>query len=581
VSLALLAWAALDPYTLAWALPALPWALALATLVLVIGRTQDARRETRDEIGEGLSPAASRLALLGLALVFVLALALRLYHLDALPYGLWRDEARHALVALRMLEDPDYRPIYEPRNGVHLPGLGLAPFALALEVWGIHVWSLRTVTALAGALTVLPLYALVRRLFGRADVALLAAAFLAVSSWHLSLSRFSFPTVFDPLLSLSGLWLLAVALAPGATPPGPLLRRSGAALLGGVCLGLAAQTYHTGRLAPLAAALLVLLLLAFQPQQWRRWLGVGALGALAALLTVSPLVGYALRHPESFNDRVGAVFLLHPDVLEARPPLAALDASLGRHLLMFNVRGDSNGRHHAPGAPLLDYTTGAGFVVGVLVLLRGWRDWRSLFVLGALALGLLPSLLAVEGPHAMRSIGALPYACLAAALGWLAIAGWLAQRIPAGPLRAAARRLPLLALALALALNAWLYFGRMPTNPRVWVSFYPIHTQVGAYLRDVATTHDTTDLHHIYVARKLTRNPVFDYLAHGLHVETFSGDDISRPMPPDALFVLSGYTYQEDVTHLRPYLGPDPEPVARGPALPGTDAPSFVVYQAR
>jgi hypothetical protein len=202
-------------------------------------------------------------------------------------------------------------------------------------------------------------------------------------------------------------------------------------------------------------------------------------------------------------------------------------------------------------------------------------------VLGALALGLLPSLLAVEGPHAMRSIGALPYACLAAALGWLAIAGWLAQRIPAGPLRAAARRLPLLALALALALNAWLYFGRMPTNPRVWVSFYPIHTQVGAYLRDVATTHDTTDLHHIYVARKLTRNPVFDYLAHGLHVETFSGDDISRPMPPDALFVLSGYTYQEDVTHLRPYLGPDPEPVARGPALPGTDAPSFVVYQAR
>jgi 4-amino-4-deoxy-L-arabinose transferase-like glycosyltransferase len=513
--------------------------------------------------------------------VFVLALALRLYHLDALPYGLWRDEARHALVALRMLEDPSYRPIYEPRNGVHLPGLGLAPFALALEVWGIHIWSLRTVTALAGALTVLPLYALARRLFGRADVALLAAAFLAVSSWHISLSRFSFPTVFDPLLSLSGLWLLLVALAPAETPPhSGRLRRGGAALLGGVCLGLAAQTYHTGRLAPLAAALLVLLLLAFQPRQWRRWLGVGALGALALALTVSPLVGYALRHPESFNDRVGAVFLLHPDVLEARPPLAALDDSLGRHLLMFNVRGDTNGRHHAPGAPLLDYATGAGFVVGVLLLLRGWRDWRSLFVLGALALGLLPSLLAVEGPHAMRSIGALAYACICAALGWRAAAGWLARHAPTGPLRAVARSLPLLVLALALALNAWLYFGRMPTNPRVWVSFYPVHTQVGAYLRETANTHNTADLRHIYVARKLTRNPVFDYLAHGLRVETFANDAISRPAPPGALFVLSGYTYQEDVAHLRPYLGPDPEPVTRGPNLPGTDAPSFVVYQA-
>jgi 4-amino-4-deoxy-L-arabinose transferase-like glycosyltransferase len=576
---ALLAWAALNPYTLAWALPAVPWALALATLVLLIGQRRWAMGDERWAMSE--MALGARRSALGLALIVVLALALRLYHLDALPYGLWRDEARHALVALRMLEDPAYRPIYEPRNGVHLPGLGLAPFALALEVWGIHIWSLRTVTALAGALTVLPLYALARRLFGRTDVALLAAAFLAVSSWHISLSRFSFPTVFDPLLSLSGLWLLLVALAPAATPPGPLLRRGGAALLGGVCLGLAAQTYHTGRLAPLAAALLVLLLLAFQPQQWRRWLWFGALGALAAALTVSPLVGYALRHPESFNDRVGAVFLLHPDVLEARPPLAALDESLGRHLLMFNVRGDTNGRHHAPGAPLLDYVSGAGFVVGVLLLLRGWRDWRSLFVLGALALGLLPSLLAVEGPHAMRSIGALAYACIAAALGWLAVAGWLTRRLPTGTLHAAAQRLPLLALALALALNTWLYFGQMPTNPRVWVSFYPVHTQVGVYLRETANTHDTADLRHIYVARKLTRNPVFDYLAHGLHVETFAGNEISRPAPPDALFVLSGYTYQEDVAHLRPYLGADPEPVARGPAFPGTDAPSFVVYRVR
>jgi hypothetical protein len=570
---ALLAFAALSPYVLAWALPATPWTLALATLVLAIG-------SRRGAIDYRLSALDYRLSALGLALIVVLALALRLYQLDTLPYGLWRDEARHALVALRMLEDPDYRPIYEPRNGVHLPGLGLAPFALALEVWGIHVWSLRTVTALAGALTVLPLYALVRRLSGRVDVALLAAAFLAVSSWHISLSRFSFPTVFDPLLSLSGLWLLLVALAPGETPRRVPLR-VGAALLGGVCLGLAAQTYHTGRLAPLAAALLVGLLLAFAPQQWRRWLGVGALGALALALTVSPLVGYALRHPESFNDRVGTVFLLHPEVVEARPPLAVLDASLGRHLLMFNVEGDSNGRHHAPGAPLLDYATGAGFVVGVLLLLRGWRDWRSLFVLGLLALGLLPSLLAVEGPHAMRSIGALPAACIAAALGWLAVARWLTHRLPDGAPHAAARRLPLLVLALALALNVWLYFGQMPTNPRVWVSFYPVHTQVGAYLRERANTHNTADLRHIYVARKLTRNPVFDYLAHDLRVETFASDDLSRPAPPEALFVFSGYTYQEDVRHLRPYLGPDPEPLIRGPNLPGTDAPSFVVYQAR
>ena len=40
----------------------------------------------------------------------LLALALRMWDLGGLPFGLWRDEARHGLVALRILDDPDYRP---------------------------------------------------------------------------------------------------------------------------------------------------------------------------------------------------------------------------------------------------------------------------------------------------------------------------------------------------------------------------------------------------------------------------------------------------------------------------------------
>ncbi len=77
---------------------------------------------------------------------------------------------------------------------------------LALRIWGIHDWTLRTITALAGALAILPLYALVRRLYD-VRIALLAAALLAFSHWDISISRFSFPTIFDPLLQLTALWL--------------------------------------------------------------------------------------------------------------------------------------------------------------------------------------------------------------------------------------------------------------------------------------------------------------------------------------------------------------------------------------
>jgi hypothetical protein len=281
------------------------------------------------------------------------------------------------------------------------------------------------------------------------------------------------------------------------------------------------------------------------------------------------------------DERVGRVFLLSNAIERGRAPLAALDDSLGRHLLMFNVRGDSNSRHHAPERPLLDYVTGAGFVAGALLLLRSWRDWRSLFVLGALVLGLLPSLLAANGPHAMRSIGALPYAYIVAALGWAALLGWLAAgaaRYSSRAAQAARWLAPALVLLLALLLNYWTYFVYMPTETRVWTSFYPIHTQVGAYLREQAEEQGAAALRDVYVHNELAQNSVFRYLTYGLPVQTYSYDPPDLPDQPGALVVFSGYSHAREAERFGSTL--DMTRVAAGPPLPGTDAPSFVVYRA-
>src|SRR5215813_5655427 len=85
-----------------------------------------------------------------------------------------------------------YRPVYVAERGVNLPALGFYVFAVPLAFGPIRPWSLRPVTALAGTLCVLPLFALVRRTTGRTDAALFAAAFLACSSWAVSVSRLSF-----------------------------------------------------------------------------------------------------------------------------------------------------------------------------------------------------------------------------------------------------------------------------------------------------------------------------------------------------------------------------------------------------
>jgi 4-amino-4-deoxy-L-arabinose transferase-like glycosyltransferase len=699
LALALALWGREDPYSLAETLPAMPWTLGLASALLVgvalrplrarvlsrpallallallvaaqalltthaaialgLGmalmclallpldrRLTDQRPTTNEQLS--LSGAISitddgelswRVELTILAILFVAALGLRFYRLADLPYGLWRDEGRHGLVALQMLADPSYRPAYIA-NRVDLPGLGLLPFTLPLRAWGIEVWSLRTITALAGALTVLPLYALTRRLYGRAAPALLAAGLLAVSSWSITISRFSFPTIFDPLLQVTGLWLLLIGLqsptndqrpttddrptmdgrsqraesrkprtgTPIPHPPSPIPRliRYVALLLSGVCLGLAAQTYHTGRLGIVVAGVLALLLLVRAPRAWRAWLiGVVTL-CVGFLLAASPLIGYALRNPSTFNQRVGTVFLLSAESSDKRPPLTRLDESVGRHLLMFNVRGDSNGRHAVPDHPMLDFVTGLGFLAGVAALLQRRRDWRSLFLLAALSIGLLPSLLAVDSPHGMRSIDALPIACIVAALGlvqiWRIILMSTENRLEQGTKAKehSAQMLPNsqfsilnsqfyrsglvvagLVWTLALALNAWTYFVVMPADREVWTAFYPLHTRIGAYIRSLADADGPQAVRQLYVPDRLVDNPVFEYLTYQLPVQTFAGELVSAPAQRDALFVLPASVTAKERDVLIAQHGLDPTPILAGPAMPDGSAASFMVYRKR
>jgi hypothetical protein len=338
------------------------------------------------------------------------------------------------------------------------------------------------------------------------------------------------------------------------------------------------------------------------------------------LLAVGPLLVYALGHMEAFNDRLSGVFLLSQEALQGRAPLAVLDDSLGRHALMFNVQGDSNGRHHAPDKPMLDFVTGLGFLASGGWLLRQSRDWRSRFLAVALAIGLLPSLLAVEGPHAMRSIGAAAFACIVAALGWAEIVEWTAdggrRTADSGrwtadggqqttvssdprpltpdprpltpdprpltpdprPLAPAHRWLLLAIILFALLLNAQTYFVQMPANPAVWQSSYPVHTQVGAYIRQLAQEQGEEVLQTVYVQSLLADNQVFAYLTHGLPVQTFEGGDFSRPVATGTRFVFSGYASQQEVAEkMGTYVGTSPTPVLTGPPLPN-GSPSFRVY---
>jgi dolichyl-phosphate-mannose-protein mannosyltransferase len=614
-----------DPYGLAWTLPPPVVSLALVTLALLLAREGGARAGAvsaeRGSPGReawawalalgalavlyvqraGFRPALFLLAgavawqlarlhrageppesragvlsssglWLGMTLVALIALAMRFTHIRELPYGLWRDEARYGLVALRMIENPAYRPAYVPEV-VSLPGLGLQMLGMGLRVWGIASWSMRTIPAFAGALTVIPLFGLARRLTGRGDVALLAAAFLAVSSWHVTVSRITSPAALHPLFELTGLWCLVEALGIGRRAPVRPAWRAALLLAGGAFIGVSLQTYHSGRTSPLMAAALIAATWAAgrgTGPRWRDLLCVAAGFAAAG----APLLAYAWHDSRRLNARAGAVFLPAAAEANAIPPVAALDASVGRHLVMFNVRGDHNGRRNVPLRPMLDPITGLGFLAGLMALWRARADHRARFLLVAVALGVLPSALAVEGPHSLRAIGAAPFACIAAAVGWQDLAGrvgrWTGGRAAGA----------FVALAMgALAFNAWTYFVVAPNDERVWGSFYPVETQVGTFVRDLARREGLPASERVYLSRETAESSVTEFLVHGLPVNTFDAE-VSTPPTPDSLFVVARETDRERVFALAAEraLGP-PELAGVGPRLPDGRRAAFTLYR--
>jgi 4-amino-4-deoxy-L-arabinose transferase-like glycosyltransferase len=468
-----------------------PLALALGALGLVIVLATLAARTTAlpaDEVPttEAQDMAVDerrwrpRVELPALLAILVLAAAARFYDLNGIPFGMWRDEARHGLEGLHILTDPAYRPVYIPN--ISLPGLYPALLALDFRLFGASLASLRGLTAGAGVLAVAALW-LVGRQLGGPRVALVAALLGAVGSWRVSIDRLAFDTAPTTLCTLGAFALFLVGVRQVRGGGRGLLAFAGAGALG----GLAIYNYYPGRftLPVLAGGAIVLLLRERGGFVRRFWPGL-ILVLLMAALTLIPLITYAVEQPDNFFKRTEQVYLLSDQYLEGQTQIGAVEQNLLRHVAMFNYRGEPNARHHAPGWPMLDAITGVCFVLGLALTIGAALrfSFAALFILGWFLALLAPSIVSVDAPSAVRAQDAAPAAYLLAALGLVAL--WERLRALDAPLllRRAAPALVGVALAAALGINLWIYFGYMPGNPRVLSKFqYVGETRAGLAIR--------------------------------------------------------------------------------------------------
>lgn len=154
------------------------------------------------------------------ALLLVFGAFLRIWNLTGLPDGLQQDEASIGYEAFCLAG------YGIDRNGYHWPVYpitwgsgGGSPIMIYLNVlttklFGSQIFSIRIVPAFLGTLTLLLFFLLLNRAFGK-RCALTGLAVLALTPWHIILSRWSLDSNTMPFWQLLALFTLVQAICAG------------------------------------------------------------------------------------------------------------------------------------------------------------------------------------------------------------------------------------------------------------------------------------------------------------------------------------------------------------------------------
>ncbi len=398
---------------------------------------------------------SNRRTVLIIFLIAIAAIILRLYALDRLPPGLFGDEAVEGLDALDVLAG-NFAIWFHAHLGREPIYVYLV--ALSYRAFGVTPLATRLPAVIAGLLTIPAAFLFTREwtrsadldpngfigssgaakpLGSRTRIPLLTTALLAISFWHIQMTRDAHRDTLLPLVEALGFWLLLRALR---TRDWKIFAASGA------ILGLAIYTYSPGRFVGIFVALFVAVefiaarltgdrrpvtgdrsrverVTDEEPATSERDSSVAATGrwspvadrssvvglgiaAVAAVVVMLPLGIYFAQNPAQFSRRFESV-----SVLDADSPPAALVASVSGNLAQFVVpdAGYQSKHYNLPGKPIFDLFIAPWFLAGVVIAITRWRQSAYRFLLLWFVVMLVPAFLTADMiPKGVRALGVVP-----------------------------------------------------------------------------------------------------------------------------------------------------------------------------
>lgn len=389
-----------------------------------------------------------------LLLIFILLIAafLRFYQISLNPPSLTWDEAAWGYNAYSLgIDGRDefgrYLPLdYLESFGDFKPVVYTYLTILPVKLFGLNEFSTRFPSAALGVLTVLVTYFLTKRIFrdsrktslSSTMVALTAAFFLAISPWHINLSRAAFEANVATLFLVSGTFFFLKAIQ----------EKRYNIVISAIFFVLSVYTFNTSRIfAPL---FIVFLGIGFRKELLKNkkytFLAI-LVGVLLLLPTIkflfSPQASLRFKEVNIFSD-ISVIHRTNQQIQnDNNSPISkiihnrrlAYGVEYIRHYFdnlnpsFLFIKGDGNPKFSTQDVGQLYLWDFPFFIAGFLMLIR-FRQGFWWIIPGWILLGIIPAGTARETPHALRIETIIPTFQILTAYGFAYLTRLMKQSYP-------------------------------------------------------------------------------------------------------------------------------------------------------
>ena len=259
--------------------------LWLAAVVLAFASAW--QRHDRVAAGVADQPIA-RWEVIVLIALLIFAFAVRFIDLEHIPRMMLGDETKYGVAARELVDLRQVKPFTTGSDG-HW-NFYLQIIGLFIQLFGSTLTALRLPSVLAGMLSLIATWAVVRQLWNR-RAALIAVALLAAFHHHIHFSRVGFNSIDDPLFSMLAFACVWLAWRTG---------RRRAWLMAALATGLSQYFFVGGRLVLIQLAVLAVFWLLSKPHRVREQALNIAVAVTAFVVMVTPIVYFMAVSPDDY-----------------------------------------------------------------------------------------------------------------------------------------------------------------------------------------------------------------------------------------------------------------------------------------